>query len=252
MRLFALVLLPSVAFAAEIDTLKRQLLEDEVPEASEAARRLGESTDPKALDALLDALAVGAPPKLQAEMLAALAGKKDPRAVDVLCRYTKNRNPELRKKAVTALSELPGEKAVGPLLESLSDPVEEVRAQAALALGKRKERRAEPRLIKLLEHHDQAASSALALIATPELAHRLAELIGTLPDALVCGALGSMLKRTDFGPDPVRVEVVRALGKVPGMESTSELVEYLAATEKDKSRPSRSEAQKIVDQRSGQ
>ena len=37
--------------------------------------------------------------------------------------------------------------------------------------------------------------------------------------------------------------------KVPGIDSTTALIEYLAATEKDKARPSRVEAQRIVDQR---
>ena len=64
--------------------------------------------------------------------------------------------------------------------------------------------------------------------------------------------LGEMLKRADFGPEPIRVEVVRTLAKVPGVDSTAVLVEYIAATEKDKSRPSRVEAQKIVDERSRQ
>ena len=77
-------------------------------------------------------------------------------------------------------------------------------------------------------------------------------MLGQVPDALFCTALGDMLKRPDFGPEPIRVEVVKALAKVPGIDSTSALVEYVAATEKDKQRPSRLEAQKIVDPRSSQ
>jgi len=73
-----------------------------------------------------------------------------------------------------------------------------------------------------------------------------------VPDALLCTALGEMLKRTDFGPEPIRVEVVKTLSKVPGVDSTAVLVEYVAATERDKNRPSRLEAQKIVDERSRQ
>ena len=51
---------------------------------------------------------------------------------------------------------------------------------------------------------------------------------------------------------PIRGEVVKTLSKVPGVDSTSALLEYVAATEKDKMRPSRVAAQKIVDQRSSQ
>jgi hypothetical protein len=76
--------------------------------------------------------------------------------------------------------------------------------------------------------------------------------VGQVPDGLLCQTLGDMLLRADFGPDPIRIEVVKTLSKVPGADSTSALVEYVAATEKDKLRPSRAEAQKVIDQRSGQ
>ncbi len=257
MKVDALILVAALlswapAGAAELDSLKAQLTDTDDEKASEAAHKLGASADPKALDAVLDALAVGAPPHVQAALLGALTGKKDTRAVEVLKHYTRNPNPELRKKAVVALAELPDSRAVPALVAALSDSVEDVRAAAASALGKRKERTAVEPLVKLLEHKDAAAAGALAQLGTPDLAHRLAEMIGRVPDSLLCNALGEMLKRSDFGPEPIRVEVVKTLSKVPGVDSTSVLVEYIAATEKDKMRPSRVEAQKIVDQRSGQ
>jgi HEAT repeat protein len=239
-------------WAGELETWKAQLQADDDARAGEAAQKLAADKDPKALDAMLDALAVGGSPKVQGMLLAGLAGRKDPRAVEVLKHYAKNRNPDLRKKALAALAELTGPTAVPTLIDALSDSVEEVRAQAATALGKRKERSAEAKLLKLLQHKDEAAARALAMMGTPELAHRIGEMLGQISDALLCTALGEMLKRPDFGPEPIRVEVVRTLAKVPGMDSTSALVEYVAATEKDKQRPSRVEAQKIVDQRSSQ
>lgn len=249
----AALLLVTPAWAAEIDTLKQQLTSEEDARAEEAAKKLGELGDAKAaVDALLDALAMGAPPRVQAAMLSALGGKKDTRAVEVLKHYCKNRNPEVRKKAVAAVAELGDARGVPTLLETLSDPVEEVRATAAAALAKRKEKSAESRLLKLLAHKDAAAAPALAAIATPDLAHRLSEMVGSVPDALLCTTLGEILKRVDFGPEPIRVEIVKTLAKVPGVDSTSALIEYVAATEKDKMRPSRVEAQKIVEQRSSQ
>jgi HEAT repeat protein len=248
----AALALATPAGAGELESLRTQLQSEDDQKAEDAAKKLGEAKDPKALDTILDALAVGAPPRVQAVLLGDLAGRKDPRALQVLEHYAKNRNPELRKKAVAVLAEMPGDKVVPVLMDVLSDSVEEVRAQAALSLGKRKERAAEGKLVKLLQHKDEAAAKALALMATPELAHKISEMLGQIPDALFCTALGDMLKRSDFGPEPIRVEVVRTLAKVPGMDSTSALVEYVAATEKDKMRPSRVEAQKIVDQRSSQ
>src|SRR5258706_5967160 len=237
MRAIALVLvLGGAAGATELDTLKKQVAETDDDTAIDAARSLGKSADPKALDAVLDALAVGAPPRVQAALLGALEGKKDNRAVEVLKHYTRNRNLDVRKRAVTALAELPDARAVPALIAALSDQTTEVRAAAAQALAKRKEKSAIDPLIKLLEHKDAAAAPALAQLATPELAHRLSEMLGRVPDALLCATMGEMLKRADFGPDPIRVEIVKTLSKVPGADSTAPLVEYLAATEEDKIR----------------
>jgi hypothetical protein len=248
----ALVLAWASAAAADgLDDWTRDLAGLDEGRVDEAARRLGESADPRALEVLLDALAAGAPPRTQAALLGALAPKHDARALDVLAHFARNRNPELRKKAVLALAEIGDARAVVPLEAALSDGVGEVRAAAALALGKRKERSAEPKLIRLLERRDAAAAPALAALGTPELAHRLSEMFGRVPDELLCAALGAMLKRPDFGPDPIRLEVVHTLSKVPGIDSTTALLEYVAATEKDKARPSRVEAQRIVEQRSG-
>lgn len=257
MRILGLVLVASTAFAAategeSLTALKAQAQADDDQAGEEAAHKLADSKDPKATDAILDSLAVGASPRVQAALLQGLGGKKDARAVETLKHYAKNRNPDLRKKALSSLAELPDARATAPLVAALSDAMPEVRAAAAAGLGKRKERSAEGKLLKLLQRKDAAAPPALAAIATPDLAHRVAEMLGQIPDSLFCETLGAMLKRPDFGPEPIRVEVVKALAKVPGIDSTSALVEYVAATEKDKMRPSRVEAQKIVDQRSSQ
>lgn len=244
---------PTVAApAASLDQLKRDLGGEDDGAAIEAAQKLGAlgATNPKAVDVLLDALALGATPRVQGAILAALGGRKDPRAVDVLVHYAKNRNVDVRKRAVAALAELPGDRAVPTLVASLSDPAEEVRAVAAGALGKRKEKSATEKLVKLLEKRDAAAATALGAVGTPELAHRLAEMIGAVPDGLLATALGEMIKRPDFGPDAVKLDVVKTLAKIPGIDSTTALIEYVARTEKDKALPSRVEAQKIVDQRS--
>ncbi len=238
------------ARADEIDKVgKKEIRNTDEKAAVEAATKLGEDPSVQALETILDELAVGAPPKVQAALLAGLAGRKEPRAVEVLALYTHNRNPELRKKAVVAIAELPDKRAVPVLVDAISDSVEEVRAAAAQALGKRKETSAEDPLVKLLAHKDAAAVGAIAAIGGPTTARKLGELFGQIPDGLLASTLGELLKRPDFGPDPIRVEVVKTLAKLPGTEATAALVEYVAATEKDKTRPSRAEAKKAIEQR---
>jgi HEAT repeat protein len=246
------VLLAATTAHADATALSRELGGADEARAIEAAQKLGQAGDSRSLEALLGAVGDGAPPKVTAAIARALTGKRDGRAVAALVMEAHHRAPEVRKAALAALTPSSDKRSAAALVAALGDSDGEVRAVAAKALGERRERSAEPRLIKLMEHRDPAAAPALAAIATPELAHRLSEMLGQLPDDLLCATLGEMLKRTDFGPDPIRVEVVRTLSKVPGADSTAALVEYLAATQRDKARPSRLEAQKVIDERSRQ
>jgi len=236
---------------SNIDALRLLLGASDENQAVEAAGKLAKSNDPEAVEALLDGLAIGAGPRVQAALIDGLAARKDARAIQILSFYAGTRNVEVRRRAVTALAGIPSEKVVPTLLERLGDAAPEVRQAAASGLAVRREKSAEPRLWKLLLRKDPAAPSALAALATPEMAHKLSELLGQVPDNLIVQAFGDILKRPDFGPDPVRLEIVKTLAKIPGVDSTTTLIEYVAASEKDKARPSRAEAQKVVDDRSG-
>lgn len=246
-----LLLFASIAHA-DTASLAKDLADNDEARAIDAATALGKSNDLKALEALVAALDAGTTPKAAAAACAALGAKKDARAVVILTQYAHHRAAEVRKAALAALAQINDKRAAAALAGALGDSDAEVRAAAARGIADRRDKTAEERLIKLMEHRDASAATALAAIATPQLAHRLSEMLGSVPDPILCTALGEMLKRADFGPEPIRVEVVHTLAKVPGVDSTAVLVEYVASTEKDKSRPSRLEAQKIVDERSRQ
>ncbi len=247
----ALVLVASLA-RADAGSLAKDLADTDEERAIDAARALGKSNDPKAVETLVAALDEGTTPRAAAAECAALGAKKDARATAILVQYAHHRAPEVRKAALGALAQINDKRAAAALLAGLGDSDAEVRAAAARGIADRRDKSAEDRLIKLMEHRDASAATALAAIATPQLAHRLSEMLGSVPDPILCTALGEMLKRADFGPEPIRVEVVHTLAKVPGVDSTAVLVEYVAATERDKGRPSRVEAQKIVDERTRQ
>ncbi len=259
-----------------------------------AAQKLGALRSPRALNALLDSLALGVQPKVAGAVLDALATFKSAadaqsaELLQVLTVYTHHRNPELRKRAVQGLAALvaprteaaaaakPAAKVapkavaatatpaataapaalqtqvVPMLIAALSDSSAEVRAVAAEALGDRREKSAEPALIKLLVRKDSAAPAALGKIGGADTARALGEMIGNVPDSFITETLGLLLLRPDFGPDPLRLEVVKTIGKLPGSQPIDILSDYLKETGKDKgekARPSRNEASKIVEQR---
>ena len=242
---------PAVAAAEEIEALRAEMHQPSEPKAIEAAQKLAEDASPQALEAMLDELSLGAPPKVQAELIEGLVKSKDPRTFDVLLHYSKNRNSLLRKKAIKALSKLTDPRIQGILVNALSDSVADVRAAGAKALAERLDKApvVEDALVKLLAHRDEAAVEALGTLGGPGTARRLGELSGQIPDGLLANTFNALLSRADFGPDPLRLEVVKAIGKLTGPEATAALKDYIKASENDKSRPSRKEAKDIIEKR---
>jgi HEAT repeat protein len=244
----------TLAHAADIDSQVQKLVSENDAEAAPAAAALGSNPDHRASEALFDALAVGVSVPVQAGMLQGMLSRGpearlDPKAFDVLEHLLRSRTPEIRVAAVKVVGNIKDARVAPALIRALSDSNGEVRAQAAQALGRRKERTAEAPLMQLLRRGDAASAPALAAIATPDLAHTLAEMSGSVSDALLCTALGEMLKRPDFN-EPLRVELVHTLAKIPSVDSTAALIDYVAATAKAGNSPSRQEASKIVEERS--
>src|SRR5436190_631144 len=83
------------------------------------------------------------------------------------------------------------------------------------------------------------STRSLAAMADGELARKLADQLGKVPEASLALSLGLILKRPDFGPDPARVEIVRAIAKIQDAAAVTALTDYLDATPKNPPRPSR-------------
>ena len=239
---------PKPLSGAEITQLRGKLLADDLGAATEAARRLGESQSRAAAAPLTDLLAVGTSPALAVEALAALEKIREPKAIQVLTLYSGNRNVPVRRAAVRALAALSDGRVVGVLLERLGDSAPEVRATAAEALAARKETRAAARLFKLVAKNDAGAAVPLGILISPDDVPKLAELRGRADDAVLASALGEFLQRADV-PDRLRVDVVRTLARMPGAPATTALVEYLTSIPEKDTRPSKDEAQRIVNSR---
>lgn len=223
----------------------------DVEAAVAAARSLATQKGAPAVAALLDALALGVAPEVAVVALEALAAHRDVKAFDTVAVYRDHRAPKVRAAAVATLGALDDARADKLVIDALTDGHVSVRAAAAGVIGERKLKKASKSLVALLKGGDEAAAPALAALADPELAKDIAELIGQAPDGLVARCLGAILLRPDFKPEAARVEVVRALGKVPGDEALEHLTAYVSAVPENPPRQSRREAEALIEAKLG-
>ncbi len=219
--------------------------------AVDAATALGTSKSPGAMGELLDGLAMGLHPKVASAALDAVALSAKQDAFDVVAFYMYHRRAKVRSSALRVLGALTDKRAKAMVLAALGDAHKSVRAAAAEILAGQKERRAIEPLLSLLKKGDEASAPALAALATPDLARAVSELIGQAPDGLLSRCLGAILMRPDFKPEEARVEVVKALGKIPGNDSLELMTNYVGAIPEKPPRDSRAEAERIIEARLG-
>lgn len=223
----------------------------DVEVAAKTAETLGATDGPAAKDALLEALALGLPPEVAVPAIRAVALHPEAADVPTLLRYANHLNPTVRNAAITALGAYTQKEAQDKIIERIGDSVQIVRATASATAAKAKIKAAIEPMMVLLARGEEGPAHALAAMADPDLARRLSDQLGKVPDATLAMCLGEILVRADFGPDTARVEVVRAIGKIQDPAAVHALVDYVNATPKDKG-TARVEAQGIIKARGGQ
>ncbi len=206
------------------------LLDSNMRVAVAAAKELGRRSSTASLDSLLQQLLLGHPPQLSRTLLKALAARRDPKSFKTLMFYAKHRSPALRIAALQALTRLKVKKgskiynAINTLLmKSLRDYSPLVRAKAAWHLGKRRVYAAESDLLALFAKGSIPAIQALGFIGGIRTARAFALALEKrkTQKEVVINTIGTMLLRRDFGPEPVRVQLVKILGLVslPGAQT---------------------------------
>ena len=219
--------------------------------AARAAGQLGLMDAPAAHEALLDALAFGLPAAVTIPALTSLSQHPAPPDVLMLTTYAHHRNPTIRSAALNVIARYPDPKARQAVIAGLHDPMGIVRGAAAAAAAAGHVRESTEALFALLAKGEEPAARALAQLADPDLARKIAEQLGQVPDASLALCLGLVLKRADFGPDTARVEIVRSIAKIQDAAAVTALTEYIDATPKNPPRPSRHEAEMVVGARLG-
>ncbi len=228
-----------------------KLASPDVEVAVRAVETLGRNAAPEAHDALLDALAMGLPPVVAIAALAAVGSRPAQGDLPSLRRYASHHEPTVRSAALAAIGSYRELDAQAIIVAAFGDPVATVRDAAAGVAGRTKLRTAAQPMLTLLARGEESSARGLAAMADPELARVIAEQLGKVPDDTLVVALGGVLVRPDFGPDPARVELVRAIAKIQGTAAQAALAAYLAAAPKAPPRKSREEAQMVLSARTG-
>ena len=255
-------LLSLTGAAPSIGTLASQLRSPDLPVAIRAAKNLAQyTTYPAATEALVESLQMGAPRPLLVALLSALAQHADPRTLPLLRHFCNYRYPEVRIAALRALARLATIAAdrrrtadafvtrqVGLIVvDALGDSHADVRAQAARWVVSLDLRSAEPTLARLTLRGDRAAAEALAEIGDARAAEILTgDHAPRAAAALLVVALGGMLARQDFGPDPLRLRVVRALLGLKAQAARRALAEYVASVPAGEKRESKRVAERAL------
>ena len=199
-RLAAVEALGQLADPRAIDALAEALKSDSDARVREAAASaLGEIDSPRAVPALIAALGSERVVAVRAKIAWALGEIEDARAVDALSAAVRDAAPEVRQQAVWALGEIESPSAVNALIPVLRDADAETRKQAAWALGEIGSADALPALVAATKDGDA------------QVREQAVESLGDIQDARALPALTAALSDDEV---EVRRRAVDAIGSL--------------------------------------
>ena len=206
------------AFADELAAVFEQSASDDPRVRRYLALALGRLGSARAIPSLVEAVTprAGGPvpdPETQIYAIWALGAIGDPKALPALLPLLHAEDPGVRKAAVHAVGAFADEAARTALVAALSDPVADVRWNAALALARRRDPRAAP---VLMEMTDRAHLAGIADL-TPEQREEVIEQAAAAAAGLNDPALRQTLERlrdNDSSPK-IREAARRALTAQP-------------------------------------
>jgi len=192
-------------------------------------RQDGQKADPRAVNALMEALK-DSDKEVRETAMHALVQLRDPRIFEPLTQALKDSSPDVRQQAVFGLGQLRDPRAVEPLMSVLHDSSADVRQQAVFALGQIRDPKAVDPLISALKDENadvrEQAAFALGQIRNPKAVEPLvialkdgnadvrqqaAFALGQLRDPKAVEGLTLALKDTNV---EVRRQAAFALGQI--------------------------------------
>jgi len=204
-RLAAVQSLGNLSDPRAVDALVQALKTDTDPEVREAAAEaLGEIDSPRAVPGLIAALGSEKVGAVRAKIAWALGEIDDKRAVEALGAVVRDPDAEVRRQAVSALGELESAAAVPMLIPALKDADIETRKQAASALGEIGSKDAVEALIPLTKDADA------------EVRKQTVQALGQIEDKRALPALEAAVRDANV---EVRRQAIEAIGQLDELRS---------------------------------
>jgi HEAT repeat protein len=176
----------------------------------------------EAVEPLAARIRAGLPADLLEAALVTLTALSQPNAGPVLFELTAHRRPQIRLRAVEAITATRPAGAEQALVAALSDSDPAVRSAAATGLGEIGAKGALEKLFLALDRGNLEASGAIGKAIAPSDVGRLVGYLGKVPLAQLGPALAQVFQRSDV-TEKAKLEIVARLEEV----GTAEVKGYL-------------------------
>ena len=216
---------PSIAAAVKNATEDLNSKDPDV--VIEAVQILGATGDTSAVSDLISLLATGPRSDITDSILFALGSLPDEDAEPVVISYLNHRRPDARTAAIMALENYESKTVTEALEKALADSDRQVRAAAAMALGKRGSQGSVPILFIAFERGVVEAAIAIGQLGNEEDSKRLTRYLGREDIKVLLSGFDEFLKREDF-PEEAKLNILNRLFDLAGPEVWRFAVTYKA------------------------
>jgi HEAT repeat protein len=214
--------------AAAVAQARKLMASGEREQVEAGIQSLGLLGGPAAVPPLVERIEQGLPPELLEAAVVTLMALAQPEAGPVLYELSTHRRPEIRLRALEAISATHPAGAETALVAALSDSDPKVRAAAATALGELHASGAMEKLFLALDRGNMEASGAIGKVVPAGEVKRLVGYLGQIPLHSLGPALSEVLQRKDVSED-AKLEIVARLEEVGTPEVKGYLNDLLAS-----------------------
>jgi HEAT repeat protein len=213
---------------AALDQARKLLASGERDQVEAGIQSLGLLGGAVAVPPLVERIEQGLPADLLEAAVITLMALSQPEAGPVLYELTTHRRPEIRLRALEAISATRPPGAEGALVAALSDSDPRVRSAAAIALGELRASGAMEKLFLALDRGNMEASGAIGKVVPPGEVSRLLGYLGQIPLYSLGPALAEVLQRKDVS-EAAKLDVVARLEELGTPEVKSYFNDLIAS-----------------------